>query len=337
MTAAARHMIGDLRPSDLSSLLAPAGRTGYPREYLLSRIRGRRSKLIRNWRALASEPSPLDHLASPQYQGFVRERSLEGMWRALLKEHRWVRGQMDEDMRRDFAPYFLHAELRTLFIALRALAGEKAQKADETLEASLLAPSLRSLLRSGDAGDAVVRLEKILVPVSPGFAGLSERFGADGLRGVEQQVTAAFLRHVLTMPLHPVLRQFFVRLIDARNILALFKSLRFGEGDPAAFLDGGTFGRERLLVLAGRDDPFAVLPLVRQTAGITLTEPDPTRIETALYRGITKGLKLEGRDPLGTGLILEYLWRCSLEVTNLSILLAGKDLERDETAAELVY
>jgi hypothetical protein len=35
--------------------------------------------------------------------------------------------------------------------------------------------------------------------------------------------------------------------------------------------------------------------------------------------------------------VLEYLWRCSLEITNLSLLFAGKDLEREELAAELVY
>jgi len=325
------------RRVDLVSLLDPGTRTGYPREYLLSRIRGRRSKLIRNWRALAAEASPADHLASPQYQGFVRERTLDGMWRALLREHGWVRGQMDEAMRRVFAPYFLYAELRTVFIALRSLAGENAQKAGEVLEASLLAADMQDALRSGDAASAVEGIEDILARVSPRFAGLAARYAAGGLRGVEQQLTAAFLQHVLTMPLHPVLRRFFVRLIDARNILALFKSLRFDERDPAAFLEGGTILPERLLELAERDDPFALLPLVRQATGITVTEPDPTRLETALYRGVTKDLRREGRDPLGTGLILEYLWRCSLEVTNLSLLIAGKDLAREEIGAELVY
>jgi hypothetical protein len=35
-------------------------------------------------------------------------------------------------------------------------------------------------------------------------------------------------------------------------------------------------------------------------------------------------------------MVLEYLWRCSLEVTNLGVLFAGKGLAREEAAAELV-
>jgi vacuolar-type H+-ATPase subunit C/Vma6 len=59
-------------------------------------------------------------------------------------------------------------------------------------------------------------------------------------------------------------------------------------------------------------------------------------VEVALYQGITKFLRGEGKDPLDAALILDYLWRCSLEVMNLSLLLEGKDLEREEAAAELV-
>jgi vacuolar-type H+-ATPase subunit C/Vma6 len=324
------------RKNDLASLLRPEKRIGYPPEYLLSRIRGRRSRLIRDWRSLAAEASPAEHLASAQYQGFVRERTLEGIWRALLQEHAWVRGQMDESVRRDFAPYFLYAELRTVFIALRALTGEDKLKAAEMLKHSLLADDVRDALRSGDAAGAVADLEAVLAAVSPLLGGIAARFEAEGLRGVEQRLTAAFLHQVMAMPLPPVLRRFFGRIIDARNVLAVFKSLRFGERDPAAFLGEGSIGRERLLEVAERDDPYAVLPLVRQAAGVTLPEPDPTAVETALYRGITRGLRRDGRDQ-GAGLLLDYLWRCSLEVTNLSLLIAGKDLERDEIAAELVY
>jgi hypothetical protein len=67
-----------------------------------------------------------------------------------------------------------------------------------------------------------------------------------------------------------------------------------------------------------KDDLFAVNALVRQASGITIAAPDPTQVEVALYRGITKYLHKEGRDPLGAELMLDYLWRCSLEVMNLS-------------------
>jgi hypothetical protein len=322
---------------DLHTFLREERRSGYPPEYLLSRLRGRSSKLITNWRSVLLEASPADHLASAKYQGFVRERTLDGMWRSLLVEHGWVYGQMDETLRRDFAPYFLYVELRTLFMCLRYLEGERPQQVGEVLEPSLLSREVTSLLRTDDAASALRGLEDLLNSLSPRFAGLAERYAQDGLRAVERSVTDVYLGHVLTLPLRPVIHAFFVRLVDARNILALFKAHRLGARDPSVFLAGGTIPPERLTNLMDRGDPYAVLPLVRQTTGISLADPETSRLETALYRGITKFLKKEARDPLGAGIVLEYLWRCSLEITNLSLLFAGKDLEREELAAELVY
>jgi vacuolar-type H+-ATPase subunit C/Vma6 len=64
--------------------------------------------------------------------------------------------------------------------------------------------------------------------------------------------------------------------------------------------------------------------------------PDPTKVEIALYKAITIFLKKEGREPFGIGPILDYLWKCSLEVMNLNVLYYGRDLERDVVTAELV-
>jgi vacuolar-type H+-ATPase subunit C/Vma6 len=51
---------------------------------------------------------------------------------------------------------------------------------------------------------------------------------------------------------------------------------------------------------------------------------------------MTRWLRQEGRNPFGTAPILDYLWRCSIEAMNLSLLYQGKDLERELVAAELV-
>jgi vacuolar-type H+-ATPase subunit C/Vma6 len=64
--------------------------------------------------------------------------------------------------------------------------------------------------------------------------------------------------------------------------------------------------------------------------------PDPTLVELALYRGMTKWLKRAARDPFGVAPILDYLWRCSIEAMNLSVLYHGRDLEREAVTAELV-
>jgi vacuolar-type H+-ATPase subunit C/Vma6 len=133
-----------------------------------------------------------------------------------------------------------------------------------------------------------------------------------------------------------VVREFVRRIIDARNVLALYKSLRLASKDPSVFIGGGSIAVERLKDLQERDDLFSVITLVRQAAGLAIAAPDPTQVEVALYRGITRFLKQEGKDPLSTALVLEYLWRCSLEVTNLSVLLSAKDLDRESAAAELI-
>jgi vacuolar-type H+-ATPase subunit C/Vma6 len=312
------------------------GGGGYPFEYILSRVRGRRSRLIRDWRALAYGAGPVEYLASSQYQGFVRERSLEGLWRSLQREYRWVFGQLDEAMRRTLAPYFLYAELRTITVSIRLLQGGKEQQLGDVLAESLLADELKAVLQSEDAAAAIAGLEEILIRLSAGFRGLSALYEERGLRELEQTLVNQYLTAVLERPLHPVVREFVRRIIDARNVLALYKSLRLSSRDASVFIPGGSITVERLKDLQERDDLFTVITLVRQAAGVSIAAPDPTQVEVALYRGVTKFLKQEGKDPLGTALILEYLWRCSLEVTNLSVLFSGKDLDRESAAAELV-
>jgi hypothetical protein len=309
---------------------------GYPSEYLLSRIRGRRFRLIRDWRPLIYDASPLVYLASPLYQGFIRERTPEGMWRALLLEHGWVHGQMDEEMRRAFAPYFLYAELRTVFIGLRSLQGDKVQKAAEVLSVSLLSDEAKSVLREGEAADALVGLETLFKALSPSFAGIASAYEEKGLRGVEHLLAHRYLAYVGQTLLHQAIRGFFVRVIDSRNVLTLYKALRTGSPGAGQFLEGGMVPVERLTDILEREDILGVAGLIRQATGLVITSPDPTQVETALYRGITRFLKGECRDPLDAAILLDYLWRCQLEVMNLSMLFAGKDLERNEVAAELI-
>jgi vacuolar-type H+-ATPase subunit C/Vma6 len=182
----------------------------------------------------------------------------------------------------------------------------------------------------------VERLERQFCRLSPEFTGLAEKYEEKGLRELEQRLTNSFLIAIIRTPLHPVMKEFFSRIIDARNILSLYKSLRLSAKDHAVFIPGGTVAIDHLTDLLEKDDLFEVITLIRRATGITVAAPDSTQVEVSLYRGITKYLHKEGRDPLGAALILDYLWRCSLEVMNLSLLLAGKDLEREDIAAELV-
>jgi vacuolar-type H+-ATPase subunit C/Vma6 len=311
---------------------------GYPAEYLLSRIRGRRSRLITDWSALIFEADPAGYLASPRYRGFVRERTPEGMWENLVREYRWVYLQMNEELRELFGPFFLYSELRTLFICLRHLREKKLGTAGELLDQSLLSrPAKEILAKSADPGAAVERLQKLFFPLSPRFAGMARIFESEELRGVEQFITNTYLEVVPESISDVVMRAFFARLIDTRNILRLYKYFRYEHRGAVPVIPGGLISPERLRALIDKNDVSGLHSLAGKISGVRMETADPADAETALYRSVTLFLRREGREPLGTGLILDYLWKCSLEVMNLSLLFSAGDLERERLAAELIH
>lgn len=278
-----------------------------------------------------------DYLASSRYQGFVRDRSSESVWRNLLREYRWVYRQMNAQLREQFGPFFLHTELRTLFLCLRRLKDKNPAPAGDLLEMSLLSDEIRKILStSPDIPTAVERLERFLVPVSGRFTGLTKNLEAAGLRAVEQTLTQVVLERIVHEKLHPLMRTFFERLIDARNILSMYKYLRLEQASFPPFIPGGRIEMARLQETAVKENFPGICSLVREFFGIKIDAPDPTKVEIGLYRGVTVFLKKEGREPFGVAPILDYLWRCSIEVMNISVLMNGKDIERELIAAELV-
>ena len=90
-----RFTESDRIPGGFRGLLAGERSPGYPAEYLYTRLRGRRAKLISNWKSLVYAAEFSEWLTSSSYQGFANERTVEGMWRSLLREHQWVFRQMD--------------------------------------------------------------------------------------------------------------------------------------------------------------------------------------------------------------------------------------------------
>jgi len=310
---------------------------GYPAEYLLSRIKGRRSRLIRDWRPLLfalpqHEAQPLPGTHSPE-----KDRPADAAWRNLMKEYQWVYAQMNMQLRTIFAPYFLYAELRTICIGLRHLETEKAGPINELLDRSLLSDEVKEILaHSADLPAAVRELERLFSEYSSRFAGLSKTLESGGLRSVEQRLVEAYLGATINSRLPVLMKGFFSRIIDARNILSLYKYLRFDLKSGPVFIPGGGIGEKRLKEIMAKDDLQALGALVREFTGIAVERPDSTSIEVTLYRGMTRWLRKEGRDPFGIAPLLDYLWRCSIEAMNVSVLYQTKDLDREFVTAELV-
>ncbi len=302
---------------------------GYPVEYLLSRIKGRRSRLIRDWKPLLFDPA--------LYESLPIDRTADATWRNLMTEYKWVHSQMNQGLRDIFFSFFLYTELRTICICLRHLVDKKTGAIDELLDRSLLSDEVKKvLLFTPDLPAAMSGIERLFFSFSDRFLRFDRVLESGGLRAVEQRLVGTYLSVVVDSDLSQLLKRFFSRLIDARNIMGLYKYLRFGLKVQPVFIAGGAISEMRLKELMKKNELPGVALLVSECTGIAVERPDSTSIELALYRGMTRWLRKEGRDPFGIAPILDYLWRCSIEAMNLSVLHHTKDLEREAVTAELV-
>jgi hypothetical protein len=310
---------------------------GYPIEYLLSRIKGRRSRLIRDWKPLLYDAALYGSLPTDTTGGFQKERTADAAWIHLMVEYQWVYLQMNRQLRESFVSFFLYAELRTILVCLRHLLDKKAGAIGDLLDRSLLSEEMKKvLLFSMDLPAAVGGVERILSTLSQRFLGLTRALDSNGLRAVEQSVVATYLSVMIESDLHRLLKRYFSRIIDARNILGLYKFLRLRLRAQPVFIAGGVVPELRLNDIIRKNDLAGVARLVRECTGIDVERPNATSIELALYRGTTRWLRKEGREPFGIAPILDYLWRCSIESMNLSMLYHTKDIDREAVAAELV-
>ncbi|TAN43176.1 MAG: hypothetical protein EPN25_01650 [Nitrospirae bacterium] len=305
---------------------------GYPTDYLLSRVKGKRSRLISDWDPLVYGNDPSGYLSSAGYKGFVRERSAEGVWRDLTHEYRWIYLRMNEELRGIFGPFFLYHELRVIFICLRHIHGGTAASAEGVLSSSLLSDDMKKVLRrTPDVISATDQIEGAFSQLSGTFDGISALCSSYGLECFERELTSRYLAAVLRGRLHPLMRSFFVLMIDSRNVLALFKFLRLNPRAAPTCIPGGSITEAEYSGIMSNKDLQGVLRL----SGRRDDDP-PQNIEKYLYRNVTGFLRRAGRDPLGIGPLLDYLWRCSLEVMNLSLLLHGRELDRELIRMEMI-
>lgn len=251
-------------------------------------------------------------------------------------EFGWVHSQMDSTLRNIFGPFFLYSELRTLFYCLRYRSAGEDTRAEQVLEHSLLSSNVqKALKRRRDILETIGDTEALFLSLSGKFRGIREIFIREGLKGVERFLTESFIQHTVNSKLHPVIRDFFVRIIDARNLMTLFKCLRWGVKEEPSFIEGGRISSARLGDVLNKHDIFGVFSLTRALTGLAVRGPDASGLENSLYVWMTRGLKRAGRDS-DVGFILDYLWRCSIEARNLGILLHCGNMARDTVAEELI-
>jgi len=255
----------------------------------------------------------------------------------LSMKFTWAYDQMNSVLHGIFRPFFEYYELGNIFRCLRY----KSAHAEDAIR-GLLAPSLlseamkRLLLDSETVPLAVHRIQEELARRSERYRGLGEMFRQDGLRGVERSMTDTYLEETIDTKLHPAVREFFSYTIDSRNIMVLAKYLRWAGKLPPRFIRGGRI-RERFFIRASaKKDTSGIGAVIRRLTGTITDSPLPISLENSLLKGMKRFLHRARREPSGVGLILDYLWRCSLEARNLSTILTGRELGKETLAEEVI-
>jgi vacuolar-type H+-ATPase subunit C/Vma6 len=268
---------------------------GYPTDYLLSRVRSRRVL----------------------YKNFIAGESPVEIWRRLLREYRWIYIQMNGALRNIFWRFFIYSEFRTIFMCLRYKKGGY-EKIEELLGFSLLSDDLKELLRGDpDMTTAIGGVEGVFLSISDRFEGLKDIFMKDGLRGFEQVLTNVYLEDTIDSKLHHTIRDFFKYIIDSRNIIAVYKHIRWQMHDYPPIIRGGSVKEARLRRIFERQDISGITTLVQKLTGIIT---DAGNIENSLLKRTTRFLRETARDPLCIGVILDHLWRCHMETIKAELI-----------------
>lgn len=313
------------------------GNRGYPADYLLSRVKGRRADMIIRWEPLLLSNAPEEYLASSRYRGVAVDRPEEVAWRFFLKEIGWLYFQMNDSLQDIFMPFFQYLEIRTVSLCLRLKTTNEDVKIKELLDLSLLSVKFKkNLLKSENILYAIAGIEDFFNSISERFGGIKEILLKDGTKGVEQHLTDVYLEYVTGSKLHPDIRDIFTHIIDLKNTIALYKNLWWNIKRPPSFIKGGKVSEKKLGRIIGKEDIFEIVSIVHKLTGIKIDASDIKDIENIFFKGITKYLRRKGRGPSDISFILDYLWRCYIEARNLSVILYGKDINREIIAGEII-
>lgn len=278
-------------------LLIEAPGSGYPADYLSARIQGRRGVLL-----AATSATPGRVIAA--------ERDDGSCWQQAAAERSWLFRQLDPELRATLSPLFVFFELGAVARVLRYLAGEKPGDADQVLQASMLAPKIRTVLRGREGvAEVLARLERSSAGLVLSLAGIRDSYREGGLQRCEEMLRNRFLERALAMACQGELVHFFRAVIDVKNILAVAKWLRWRPPSMPALVPGGQ------LPMAGPGQKMTEERLARMvrhwthgqdTAGDRLR---PEHLEPILQAHLLRRLTHRRREGSVAAACIEYAWR----------------------------
>ena len=319
-------------------ILKSTERSGYPSEYLLARLSGRRAYFMKDLDRLLYSHDPYKALREMKYAASVTSQTKGDVWKILLREYCWVYLQMDRGLRKVFQPYFVYAELKTLLTCLRY----KTQKGstseiEHLLTFSLLSDDVKDMMKTVQDLPLLLKTfeKKFLLPAGLS-AGLARLFLKEGLAGVEQRLTVITFSWIMNRDLHQAMKCFFTLTADLKNIMTAWKHLRWSIMSEPVLFQGGRIRKSLLLKIIGNREISEMIRFIHHYTGVIPQEPSLSHIEHVLLTGMTKQTRTLARAYPEIGPVLDYLWRCSLEAMNISMVLYGQEIDSAVIKSELI-
>jgi hypothetical protein len=307
-------------PVSVRNLLRDDAGGGYPPGYVLARLHGRRAALV-----------------MPQAGAAADAGGDEQIWRAFLDELTWLFRQMDARLRDANAPLFGLFEMKTIVLCLRNAALDRVPSQRRLLERSLLSAPLRDILgRRRHVGAIVAALGDALGSLSRAFLELDSRYFEAGLKGCEDALMRIYLESLAATRLPAPTRHFLTRFTDVRNLMALYKHLRWEMEGPVVLIHGGTIDVAAFRDAVIDNDRAALDALVMRAAGVRLSAETERGIETTLLTALSADLKRARREHGGDWLVPEYMWRAYVHARNLAVQHHAAGLGPAAVAREMI-
>ena len=304
-------------PITVRNLLRDDAGAGYPAEYLLARLRGRRAAFVAPHAASAGSD---DHI-----------------WAGFLNELGWLFRQMDARLRDANAPLFALFEMKTIVLCLRNAALDRVQSQRRLLERSLLSATLRDILgQRRHVGAIVAGLGGALGGLSRAFLDLDSRYFEAGLKGCEDALMRIYLESLAAARLPAPTRHLLTRFTDVRNLMALYKHLRWELQGPVVLIHGGTIDVAAFREAVINNDRAALDALVVRTAGAPIDAETETAIEARLLTALSGDLQRARREHGGAWLVPEYMWSAYVQARNLAVRHHAAGLEPAIVAREMI-
>ena len=247
----------------------------------------------------------------------------------------WVYRRLNGSLRSRLAPFLDLLAMRNLVVTLRyTLAGETPPPA--AMRSSLLAAPLQRLAAAGgDAEGTVAQLESALARDYPFVTGLLVSYRSQGPGGVERQLAEGILEHGLARAGSGILKATLRYLVDMRNCLMVHKLWRWQISHAPPLIAGGNLAATSLHHIWATRDSDRLARLVVRLAGEPLSASKTMAMEQCLLKGMTRLMRQAGRDPLGLGVVIEYLWRAQLAAHN-QVLRKTLAVDREELLGEVL-